>query len=143
MGNTSLTSLIADLINLRVKEHCPVEESAGDVRAAEAIEVPAVPETEAVHSTLNAGAKPFAPALNVGAKPIEPANTKKAVKPKRKKQATQDAPGPIQMQVAALQYQAAQAQMAQMAYLQRLRFSADGTVPGGIFAGPHEPDENG
>merc|ERR1712048_1366137 len=111
--SNSLTSLIADLISLRVKESCPEHEVAEETLPVEVTHAAAAQETDAVSSTLNAHAAPF-----------EPTKVKKVPKTKRM---SKEVPRNIHvcpthdMQVAALQYRAAQAQMAQMAYLHRLR----------------------
>merc|ERR1711879_1012482 len=107
-----MAGLIAELISLRTKENCQTQECAEEDHAAEAIQFPKAQEAKAAPSKLSSDAVPF-----------EPANAKNVMKPKRKKQAVQGAYGSpqIHMQAAAMQYQAAQAQMAQMAYLHRLR----------------------
>jgi len=110
----SLTSLIADLISLRVKASCPDQEVAEETLPVEVTHAAAAaPETDSVSSTLNADAAPF-----------EPTKAKKVPKTKR---ISKEVPRNIHvcptddMQAAAMQYRAAQAQMAQMAYLHRLR----------------------
>jgi hypothetical protein len=111
---TPLTDLIADFVHLHAKEACHAPELAKEAHVAETTPFAAAQEAYAVHSTLNADAIPF-----------EPAKANGMMKPKRisKKRVTQDIHGcsTFHLQAAAQQYQAAQAQMTQMAYLHRYR----------------------
>jgi hypothetical protein len=113
-----LTDLIADLIQLRAKQYGQTqEESVADAHAAATISPAAAQEANASHCTLNVDAVPF-----------EPLKAQNTAKPKRssKKHAAQNSRAcpTSHLQATALQYQATQAhmaQIAQMAYLQRLR----------------------
>lgn len=111
---TPLADLIADDIHLRAKEACHAQEIAKEAHVDESTPPVAAREAYAGRSALNADAVPF-----------KPANAKESPKTKRssKKPVTQDIHGcsTFHLQAAALQYQAAQAQMTQMAYLHRYR----------------------
>merc|ERR1712151_1338974 len=128
----SLTSLIAELIDLKADRHCNLQGSTDELQVTDApITELATEDDESANaqlhgdSVLNAGAAPFQPSREKTQK--KQASQKKGVEGRA---ANQAAHAQLQYQ-AALQYQAMQAQMhyqtaahvqmTQMAYLQRLQ----------------------
>merc|ERR1712151_116405 len=129
----SLTSLIAELIDLKANRHCNLQGSTDELPVTDApITELATEDDESANaqlhgdSVLNAGAAPFQPSGEKTQK--KQASQKKAVAGRA---ANQAAHAQLQYQAALQQYQAMQAQihyqtaahvqMTQMAYLQRLQ----------------------
>jgi len=114
IDNESLTSPTAHLIRLRAKEDHQEQDVVEETVPVQTTHFAAVEEANVDCSTLNVHAAPFLPE-----------KARKALKPKRNSK--MEVPRSIHvcptnhMQVAALQYHAAQAQMVQMAHLHRIR----------------------
>lgn len=131
IGERSLTSLIAELIDLRTKQQCSMQEKTDKAPATGASSTElAAKEGSPAELGLDVEQALAHSALSVRAAPFQPSIDKKKKTQVSQKKGVQGC-SPSQMQAAAMQYQAAyaqiqyqaaaQAQMAQLAYLQRFQ----------------------